>query len=340
MGYSSKVVLGVLIVGLLAVVAGSAAAEDGWIAGRVWNASMDPISGATVAVVGGTQTTTTNATGYYNMSAPEGNYSVKASKSGFIDLTKSGIIVTANNTTTANFMLDPVTGWLTGTVKGDDGSAVQYASVKKEGALLGAMTDAQGKYNLTGLSLGATNFTVTSIDYPQYNFTMTIVAGVNTKDVTLVMETYVMVYVTGPTVLGVPFPLEGATVTVGSATGTTNALGSCKLVVTPGSYKMSISAKDYKTATKDITVTRGANSYEAKLSKTSGTSEDTGFLAGLLALGLLFCILPIILIIVVIVVIIWLVVRRKKNKQAVMTPPPPAPPQTPPPGAPPAPPQS
>lgn len=280
----------------------------------------------------GTQTATTNATGHYNITVPAGNYTLKVTKTNYVEKMTSEVVVTANNTTTANVLIDPVTGNLTGTVKDEDGKAVQYALVTPEGYLIGAMTDAAGKYTISKMKLGAINVSVTSIDYDTYNFTITIVAGTNTKDIVLKKETYVELYVTGPTVLGIPLPLEGATVTCGNATGTTNSLGYVKLTVAPGPYKMTLKAKDYKTYTKDITVTRGANTFNAQLAKTSGTSEDAGFLAGIFALGLLFCILPIILIVVVIVLIIWLIVRKKKSSQAPMPPAaPPAPPQTPPP---------
>jgi hypothetical protein len=400
-----------MIVGLLAV-AGSAAAENGWIAGTVKEGNT-PLAGVTVTVSGEAGTATTDANGTYNISVPEGTYNLTATKTGYVDNSASQVAVTANNTTAQDFTMAKQTGYLTGTVKGDDGSPVYNATVtavggsyvmtnssgmynltglalgstnftvtssgypqynftmtiaagantkdvtlvmaKQTGYLTGTvkgddgspvypatvtavggsyvMTNSTGKYNLTGLALGSTNFTVTSSGYPQYNFTMTIAAGANTKDVTLVMETYVEVYVTGPTLFGVPRPLEGATVTVGTATATTNSLGYAKMTVPAGNYKMTLKAKDYKTTTKDINVTRGANTYNAQLAKTSGTSEETGLLAGLFAAGILCIILVVILPIVIIVLIIVWLVRRKKGNQPVAAPmpPPPAPPQTPPP---------
>jgi len=330
MGHSKSVVLGLMIVGLLAV-AGSAAAENGWIAGTV-KEGITPLAGVTVTVSGGAGTATTDANGTYNISVPEGTYNLTATKAGYVDKSASQVAVTANNTTAQDFTMAKQTGYLMGTVKGDDGSPVYPATVTAVGGSY-VMTNSSGKYNLTGLALGSTNFTVTSIGYPQYNFTMTIVAGANTKDVTLVMETYVEVYVTGPTLFGVPLPLEGATVTVGTATATTNSLGYAKMTVPAGNYKMTLKAKDYKTVNKDINVTRGANTYNAQMAKTSGTTEDTGLLAGLFAAGILCIILVVILPIVIIVLIIVWLVRRKKGNQPVAAPmpPPPAPPPAPPP---------
>jgi hypothetical protein len=346
MGYSNKVVLGILIVGLLAVVAGSAAADDGWIAGKVYdNGTAAGVSGATVTVQNGTQTATTDASGNYNITVANGTYSLKVTKSGYVDKIVDGVVVTVNNTTSQNIGIDKVTGYLTGTIKGDDGAAIQYASVTPAGYLIGGITDANGKYNITKMALGSTTVTVSALGYPDTNFTVTIVAGQNVKDVTLVMETYVQFYITGPTILGIPMPLEGATVTCGNATGTTDSLGMAKLVVKPGSYKITISAKDYKTVTKDAqTVSRGGNTLEQKLNKTSGSSEEGGMFAGILAAGIAICLIIILLpIIIIILIIVWLV-RRKKNKNAgmppAMPPPPPLPPPQGPPPAPPAPPQA
>jgi hypothetical protein len=321
---------------VLAVVAGSAAAEDGWIAGKV-SEGLTGVPGATVAVMGGTQTATTDASGNYNITVTNGTYSLKVTKSGYVDKTVDGVVVTVNNTTTQNVAIVKVTGYLTGIVKGDDGAPIQYASVN------GALTDAQGKYNLTALPLGLLNVTVTTLDYPLYNFSVTIVAGQNTKDITLVMITYVQVYVTGPTLFGVPLPLQGATVTCGNATGTTDALGMVKLIVPPGSYKISLKAKDYKNLAKDITVTRGDNTFNAQMAKTSGSNDESGLFAGILAAGIAICILIILIpIILIVLIIVWLVRRKKSNQPAppMQAPPMAPPPQTPPPGAPPAPPQS
>ena len=187
------------------------------------------------------------------------------------------------------------------------------------------------------------NVTASVLDeYEPATSTATVVVGQTvTKDFKLVLVTYVTVYVKGPTLFGIPLPLQGATVTLDTQTGTSDGLGMVRFNTTVGSHTLKIKAKDYKDYTKTITVVAGPSSETAALKKTSGSNEETGFLAGIIALGCLILMLPLIILIVIIVVIIMVLRKKKAAKLAAQAPPMQAPPmQSPPPGAPPAPPQS
>jgi len=335
--------LGALIVFILAAVAGSAAAEDGWIAGKVYTGLMDPVSGATVTVVNGTQTATTNATGYFNMTVPEGNYTLKVTKTNHVDKTTSQLTVTANNTTSVTVLIDQVKGNVTGTVKDEAGAPVSYVSVKPVGYLFGAMTDSTGKYALTGLPVGPINLTVTAIGYDELNVSVTVVGNTNTtKDITLTSPvSYVTVTVQDSKGAGVML----ATVKIGTETTISGLDGKASLAVAPGTYTMEVSAQGYKTVSKSVTISKGTiNTITVPLTKTGTTvAEEATMLFGF---GIAICLVVIILPIVLIVVVIVLLLRRKKANQAPpmqappMQGPPMVPPQAPPPGAPPAPPQS
>jgi len=332
MGYNSKVVLGILIIGLLAA-AGSAAAEDGWIKGKVSETKTlfgmpyagDPISGATVKVTGGTQTTTTDINGTYNLTVPEGNYTLTVTKTGYNDKITASITITANNTTTVDILMTKPSGNLTGIVKEDDGTALVMASVSC--ANISGYTGLDGKYTLTGIPVGAQTLTVTPLLGSPVNFSVTIVNGQNTtKDVVIATQSPVIVNVKNADGNAV----SGVTVSLGDLTKTTDANGSVLFSdAKPGSVTLKVSASGYKTQSQTVTVDKGGNIFTVTMTKSGLTTEETGILAGLFALGFLFCILPIILIIVVIVLVIWLIVRRKKSHAAPM--PPQAPPQTPPP---------
>jgi hypothetical protein len=347
MGYSKKVVLGLLIVGLLAVVAGSAAADDGWITGKVSETESlfgmtyagDPISGATVSVTGGTQTTTTDTNGNYNLTVPEGNHTLTVTKAGYNDKVTTTITVTANNTTTANILMTKPSGNLTGTVNEDDGSAMVMATVSC--ANISGYTGLDGKYALTGIPVGTQTLTVTPLLGTPVNFTVSILNGQNTtKDVVVTTPSPVIVNVKNND----GNPISGATVNLGNLTGTTDASGSVLFSgAKPGSVTMKVSASGYKTASQTVIIDKGGDVFTATLNKTGLTTEETGLIAGLLAAGIAICLIIILIpVIIIILIIVWLV-RRKKNKAPAMAPPPaapPAPPQTPPPGAPPAPPQA
>ena len=80
--------------------------ETGMIIGTVRNKESAPISGATVTA--GDYTATTNSMGAYSIQLPVGTYDVSAEADGFKSETREGVTVTANNNTTVNFILQPV----------------------------------------------------------------------------------------------------------------------------------------------------------------------------------------------------------------------------------------
>lgn len=326
--------LGTLIVCVLAVLAGSAAAEDGWIAGKVSEGTTG-VAGATVSVVNGTQTATTDANGNYNLTVPVGTYSIKVTKTGYTDKTVTDISVTNNTTTTQNVAIVKATGTLSGYVNNSAGTGIFLASVKLSTGQ-STSTGSNGAYSFTGLLPGTVTINVTADVLDEYlpdTATATIVAGQTvTKDFKLKLVTYVTVYVKGPTLLGIPLPLEGATVTFDSQTGTSDGLGMVRFNTTVGSHTVKIKAKDYKDYSTTVTAIEGPNTLTAPLKKTSGSNEETGILAGLFAMGILLCILIIVLpIILIIALIVWLVRRKKSNPPAPAPPMQAPPPQTPPP---------
>ena len=91
----------------LAAVQGCAA--SGTLEGIVTEAgSGDPIEGATVEAVnavGGGNSATTNASGYYNMRLVEDTYDVTASAYGYYPETVSGVVIVADTTTVQDFQL-------------------------------------------------------------------------------------------------------------------------------------------------------------------------------------------------------------------------------------------
>jgi hypothetical protein len=93
---------------VLGTISGSVTASDGGAG----------ISGATVAVEGTALSAVTDGSGNYTIAnVPAGTYSVTASATGYVSKTTTGVVVTAGNTTTANFALVAESGsGTTGTV--------------------------------------------------------------------------------------------------------------------------------------------------------------------------------------------------------------------------------
>ena len=326
------------------VVGLSATAENGWIAGRVGDSYLfpymgSPISGATVSVVNGTQTATTNATGYYNITVPEGNYTLTVSATGYNSKTSSQLTVTANNTTTYTTYLSMPSGNLTGTVTDQDGSPMIAATIKYN-ENISTITLLDGKYTLTGLPVGTLTITVTPFLGTPTTFTATIVNGqTTTKDIQLATPSPVIVMVVDSSEV----PIVGASVTLGNLSGTTGSAGSVLLNGTPGSVLLTAKASGYDTRSQTVTVDKGGDTFTVTLPKKGETAAAAAALFGFAA-GI--CLVIILIPLIILILIIWLIIRwlRKKKVQTAPAPPPGAPPAPPqgqqPPGAPPAPPQA
>ncbi len=125
----------------------------GWINGTVKDAALAPISGAGVSTTPGNYADSSDASGVYSIVAPIGTYSATASKPLFASQTLSGLVVTADNVTWANFTLTPNNGWIVGTVtNAADGSILSGAAIYAvlSGVAVGSdSTDGQGHYNIS-----------------------------------------------------------------------------------------------------------------------------------------------------------------------------------------------
>jgi peptide/nickel transport system substrate-binding protein len=126
-------------------------AEVGYVAGTVRDATTSaPIGGAAISVSPGGFGSTTNPLGGYNVTLPLGTYAVTATRDLYATETRTGIAVTANNTTTVDFQLDPLRGWIAGTVTSSTGGDLAGVTITAVGArTYTATTNATGRYNLT-----------------------------------------------------------------------------------------------------------------------------------------------------------------------------------------------
>jgi hypothetical protein len=80
---------------------------SGQIVGFVRRANNQGIMGATVSTNGG-HSATTNSAGAYSLTVPVGSYTLTASADGFLELSYENVVVSPNQNTTQNFVLDPV----------------------------------------------------------------------------------------------------------------------------------------------------------------------------------------------------------------------------------------
>ncbi len=146
--------------------------------GQVVDASGKGISGARIWIIGGegqATDTATNATGYYGMNVPPGNYTITAELSGYsftssaMQVQKGTLAIAPKITgydvsampatpiapaTTAGFDRygQPLTaagvGWVQGRVVDQNGAGIPSASITVDGFGISGATDEQGNYRL------------------------------------------------------------------------------------------------------------------------------------------------------------------------------------------------
>lgn len=144
--------------------------------GQVVDVSGKGISGAKVWIIGSegefTNTTTTNATGYYALNRPSGNYTIMAELSGYSFTSSTArvqndTIFIAQNITGYPASTMPIapaapeafsqyglpyasaaTGWVQGRIADRSGAGIPYASIMVDGLPTSEITDEQGNYRL------------------------------------------------------------------------------------------------------------------------------------------------------------------------------------------------
>lgn len=139
----------------------------GTLTGRVTDSlSGAALAGATVVATGPASVSgTTNASGVYTLTVPAGTYSVTASLTLYQSTTLTGTTVAANATTTANIVLRPNFGTLTGKITNSvTGAAVPGAAITVFGAggTFRTTSDAAGNYTITRVPAGSYAMQVTA----------------------------------------------------------------------------------------------------------------------------------------------------------------------------------
>ncbi|HEY0734656.1 MAG TPA: S8 family serine peptidase [Herpetosiphonaceae bacterium] len=133
----------------------------GTLAGTVTNASTSaPISGVTVQAAGpSNRNTVTSSTGTYSLQLPVGTYTLTFSSFGYATQTISGVVITANTTTTQNVALTAAASYtVTGTVRNSSGTAIANATVSIQNAPIAPVTtNASGVYTFASVPAGTYN---------------------------------------------------------------------------------------------------------------------------------------------------------------------------------------
>jgi len=209
------------------------------------------IAGAPVSVTGpSNRATSTDANGRYTLLLTPGTYSVTAGGGLYQPQTVTGVVVTANQTTTRNFALTRVpTGTLTGRVTDStNGAALAGATVTVTGPTnASTTTGSDGRYTFT-LPIGTYTATASLANYRSQTATVTVTNGGTTTQNFALAPTFgtltgrITNSVTGA-------PVAGARIVVFSAVSfTTNSDANGNYTITripAGSYAMHVTASGF-----------------------------------------------------------------------------------------------
>jgi len=149
------------------------------VRGIVTNTDGEPLE-ATITVVGYDRDNShiiTNPShgNYYRMVAP-GSYTLKFESYAHVSQTISDVVVTQNNITPLNLIMDKEETYsLSGTVKSSDtGLHLEGVVVAVTNALLSAITNSEGKFEISGIAAGEYLFTFDKEDYSGRYLNLTI----------------------------------------------------------------------------------------------------------------------------------------------------------------------
>ncbi len=141
-------------------------AAFGTITGTVVDQNGQPLAGVTVQITGTVNATATDGAGNFNLTAPAGLYTLKASKFGFLPATTTPFTLTAGGSfAVGTICLQPAPGKITGTVVTSlDGSPLAGAAVSLAENGDTAFADASGNVTLTEPA-GTYTSTITAAGY-------------------------------------------------------------------------------------------------------------------------------------------------------------------------------
>jgi hypothetical protein len=221
----------------------SANLTPGTITGHVTDrASGDPVQGATVSESGGTPTTT-DASGSYTLAGVlPGDKLVTISKSGYATVSKTKEVI-GGQTSTLDVALDPpgtITGKVTDSSSGDP---IAGATILYDGG--STTSNGSGNYTIVGIAAG-NQALIASADGYQSSTAQNATVPANSSVTANIALTPKPSYIAGEVHDSLTGQLvEGATVSTGGASATTDSLGRYQIFVPPGTYNLTVSKAGY-----------------------------------------------------------------------------------------------
>jgi len=266
----------------------TSAANPGSIVGYVFSAqSNEPLTGATVTLAGGTQTTQTNSDGYFVLAGvPTGTYTVLASLAGYSSASVVGNVQSQQSSTVGPLVLRQVN--TAAVVRGsvfDASTQLPIAGVgitlSASGASYSATAASDGSFELDNLSPGTYAVAYQANGYANVTGTLTTPAGSTTavRQGLTAQGTY---QDSSPGTLSGQIvdaasaqPLSGVTLSLNGTTTTTSASdGSFSFAaVQRGNYQILASATGYVARTYSFIYAAGDNGNLGALSLYTATTS-------------------------------------------------------------------
>jgi hypothetical protein len=256
--------------------------DSGDVLGTVVDqASGQPLAGASVALAenAGFGVTTGSDGGFRLSGIPAGTYTLQVSKSGYQSRALSIQVVAAQNTNVGSIALAPVatSASLSGVIKNNSGQPLQNVIVSVGSK--STLTDANGAYQLGGISPGAATINASLTGYNPATASVTFVAGTSY----LFSPTLYPTNVTPPptSLQGVIVdattrqPIAGASVVFAAATQLTDASG--KFVFTniaTGAFTATVSATGYQGVVVSGSLVAGLNDIGTIALQTAQTATS------------------------------------------------------------------
>jgi flagellar hook assembly protein FlgD len=223
------------------------APANGTISGTVKNSSNQPIGGAIITI--GSITATSAPNGSFSFTLQPGTYSLTCSAVNYLPQTLNNVAVTSSQTTTANFILEPVpAGTLSGIVNNASNQPITGAVITS-----GSQTAASAQDGSYSLSLQPGTYTVTcsANNYQTQTLSDIVISSNQTMTADFILEPIPNGTISGTVTDSSNQPISGAVITDGNLTATTSETGFYSISVFPGSYNLSCSASDYISQTQN-----------------------------------------------------------------------------------------
>jgi len=244
-------------------------------------------SGILVNLTGTVYTTTTDTSGYWSMTLPEGEYTqdLQYSRNGFSTATVPGPYQIS---ATAESSLDPselvrLVGSLTGALVDEDGTVLSGVTVQLTELGLTTTTDAQGLYTFTNVPTGDFTLALVAAGFQRQTQSVEVLQN-ETTDLSATPVTMVAYRLSGQVLLGSDVTdHSGATVTLTgnnqTMTSQSDATGEFSFQgVEPGNYQLQLSRNGYRS--QQVALTMPDNEPAYRIPYTIDLTRAYGVLKG------------------------------------------------------------